>query len=128
MSIFQAVRKRKINPYSIAITAILYVVNKKLLVTYTSGLIHLFCSFYFNDLICPFLFLGISQIMLIWAGCELKSYISIVFLGMAGGIIWEFVGPIINPKSVTDIWDLACYFIGSNGYWFLMKQTNHRVK
>ena len=115
----QAIFERKINIYCIVFAMWVYFINKTILIPNISGAIGLFCRCYLNDLVCPLFFLGYSQIMLIWINFELKSYKSIIALGMFAGVIWEFFAPIINYKSVTDYYDLLCYFLGSLFFAFI---------
>lgn len=109
----QAIFERKINIYCIAFAICVYIINKTILIPNTLGKIGLFCKCYLNDLVCPLFFLGYCQILLIWVNFEMKSYKAIIILGIVAGVIWEFFAPMINHKSVTDYFDLLCYFVGS---------------
>ena len=74
-----------------------------------------------NDLVCPLFFLGYCQIWLSWAGYKAMDYRHMVIYGMAGGFIWEYFAPFINPRSVSDLLDLACYFAGIHIYYAIVK-------
>lgn len=115
----QAILKKKVNIYCIVFAICIYITNKTILIPNIPGKIGLFCRCYLNDFVCPLFFLGYCQILLIWINIELKSYKTIIILGMFAGIIWEFFAPIINHKSVTDYYDLLCYFTGSLLFAFL---------
>ena len=102
---------------------IIYLVNKTFLTLFVPGQIGLFCRCYLNDLVCPLFFLGYCQILLIWAGLEMKSYKCMVILTMLAGCVWEFFAPIINPVAITDYWDLLCYFIGSSFFAIMYRKS-----
>ncbi|MGB4661751.1 MAG: hypothetical protein WBI07_21435 [Mobilitalea sp.] len=70
-----------------------------------------------NDLVCPLFFLGYCQVIFIWIKNEIKSYSILLLIGMMAGVIWEYFAPVINPKAITDPFDLLCYFIGINIYY-----------
>lgn len=95
---------------------------------YLTGWLGYFCKCFLNDLICPIFFLAYVQIILIWAGCEIKNYSVILVIGMAAGLIWEYVAPTINPRAVTDIFDLICYFCGINIYYLITTFEKNRIK
>lgn len=114
--------KITINHVCMVIAIVIYIINKTLLSKYTSSWIGYVCKCYLNDMVCPLFFLGLSQLLLTWAGCELKSYGKLLLLGMSSGLVWEYISPIINPKAVTDPIDLICYFIGINIYYLLHKK------
>ncbi len=115
----QAIFKRKMNIYCMVFAIGVYIANKIILIPHIPGELGLFCRCYLNDLVCPLFFLGYCQILLIWIDYEFKSFKTIIILGMSAGVIWEFFAPIINHKSVTDYYDLVCYFVGSLLFVFL---------
>jgi len=47
----------------------------------------------------------------------MTKYFHFIIVGMAAGVVWEFLGPIINKKSVFDPVDFICYFIGINLFY-----------
>lgn len=117
-----AIWKRKVNPIGIVIAAFIYLINKLFLIRHVSGFFGYFCRCHLNDLVCPLFFLGVSQIMLIWAEHEIHSYKFCVLLGMAAGFIWEYFAPLINANAVSDPIDLLCYFVGINIYYLGVKR------
>lgn len=121
-----AIFKRKINLVGIAIALCVYVINKACLIPYTHGSFNYFCRCYLNDLVCPLFFLGYCQILLIWIDREIKSYWKCMLLIMIAGCVWEYGAPFINAKSVSDVWDLVCYFVGGMVYLLLMKYEQNR--
>ena len=108
------------NVVSITIALIVYVLNKSILMKHAKCFFKYFFTCYLNDLVCPLFFLGFAQIIFKWARIEIRQYRYILVLGVFGGFVWEFVAPIINPKSVADIFDFVCYIVGTNIYWFLI--------
>ena len=120
-TLFDAVDKRKINYYSMLVVAVIYILNKEYFALHTEGWIRYFCKCYLNDLICPFFVFGFSQILLIWAGYEIRKFKYYISISVLMGIIWEYFAPIINPKSVTDVHDIFCYMLGTFFYYVLWK-------
>ena len=95
----------------------IYCLNQMLFKKQFVGVIGYFCNCHLNDLVCPLFFLSYAQIMLIWARHEISTYMGLLILGMAAGFIWEYFAPIINPRAVTDVYDLICYFCGIQIYY-----------
>lgn len=125
-TLFEAAKKRKVNYYGILVVGTIYILNKKFFSIHTEGWVQYFCKCYLNDMICPLLILGVSQIMLIWAGYEIKCFRHYISMGVLTGIIWEYFAPIINPKSVTDVLDIVCYMLGTFLYYILWKYETNR--
>ena len=109
----------------ITISLLVYLTNKLWLADNLMGALGYFCRCYLNDLVCPLGFLSVAEIVLSWADLKTGSYLWCICLGVGAGLIWEFFAPVINSKSVTDILDLCCYFVGSNVYWMI---TNKHIK
>ncbi len=40
---------------------------------------------------------------------------------MVAGFVWEYVIPLIDYNSITDIADMVCYFIGTITYYFIIR-------
>lgn len=120
-TLLAAVKKRKTNYYSILVVGAIFFLNKNFFAIHAERWVQYFCKCYLNDIICPVLILGISQIMLIWAGYEIKYFKHYMSISVLMGIIWEYFAPIINPKSVTDIIDIFCYMLGTFFYYILWK-------
>ncbi len=110
--------KRKTNIACMVVAIAIYCLNQMMLKKQFIGAIGYFCKCHLNDLVCPLLFLSYAQIMLIWAGHEIQKYVGLLVLGMSAGFVWEYFAPIINPKAVTDAYDLICYFCGIQIYYF----------
>lgn len=106
---------------SIFIVLILYVENKFLFIPFLlKGKPLWFFRCYFNDLLCPLLFLPVCQIILKWAGINAKSYWLFLLLISIGGFVWEHMIPVITDKKISDPIDLIFYFLGMNVFYALM--------
>lgn len=123
ISLKKAIIKRKIHLPLMLIVLLLYGLNKLVLSPQLAGSIGEFFRFYFNDLICPLFYLSCVQILLIWAGYEMSTYKVVLFWGLLGGVIWEFLIPLLKPTSVCDYKDLLCYFLGSTLYYVIYKRS-----
>lgn len=126
LSLKKAIFKRKINLVEMTTAICVYIINKACLIPYTQGQLNYFCRCYLNDLVCPLFFLGYCQILLIWIDHEIKSWWKCMLLIMVAGCIWEYGAPFINAKSVSDVWDLVCYFVGGMVYFLFMKYEQNR--
>ena len=116
------------NGICMGVSLLVYITNKQILIKNTTGIIRYFCQCYLNDLVCPLFFLGFCQYILRWLGHEIHSYKNCLFLGMSAGIFWEYITPLINTRSVSDPYDLLCYFVVITVYFLIMKiQKNARV-
>lgn len=76
---------------------------------------------YFNDLICPLFFLSYCNILLLSIGKEIKKLHWLLLFIFCVGPVWEFVTPLLKETSVTDVFDLVCYLVGTIFYWFVLK-------
>jgi hypothetical protein len=121
IKIIQSIKARPINMILIMLVLTLYFFNNNFLKANTTGRIHIFLVSYFNDLMCPYFFLGYANMLLITCNKELTSLKSILFVGLTGGFTWEFLAPILKSSSVTDPIDLACYALSTVGYWKVLK-------
>jgi hypothetical protein len=121
LSSFNFLFKRKCNICCITFALFVYGINKLLLSNITAGILEMFCRSFLNDLVCPLFFLGFVNIILLWIGFESTSYLKCLFIGMTAGMVWEYFAPVINPKAITDPWDLLCYFIGISIYYLILK-------
>lgn len=110
-----------LNPGLILLTIVLYVVNNLFFKWKTHGWIQIFFISYFNDLICPLLFLSYVNILMMTTGKEIKRLPVLLLLALVASLVWEFVAPIVKPTSVTDLIDIVCYLVGSVVYWLLMR-------
>lgn len=118
-----SIKERPLNIVLICVVAILYAVNNlcfKILLPYN---IRWFFVCYFNDLICPLLFLAYCNILLLSANKEVTNLKTLFFMGLAAGVVWEFGAPILKTTSTTDMMDIVCYVGGSILYWFLLKRN-----
>ena len=110
----------KMDLFGMGIALFVYFFNKFVLLSITDGIARYFCQCYLNDLVCPLFFLGCCQIVWRCIGQEIVTYPACLLFGMSGGLVWEYVAPIINSKSVSDPMDLLCYFFGTTLYFLYM--------
>lgn len=101
---------------------LLYCMNRFWFTVSTDGWIQYICRCHVNDLLAPLFILNFAYICLKEAGYEMKSYIVILLIGMSAAFCWEYVIPLIKSSSVTDVYDLFSYFIGTNLYYVIQKQ------
>lgn len=111
----------------IAASLSVYVFNRFVLRVYLGGPVGYFCRCYLNDLMSEIFFLPVCDIIFNRAGIRLKSWLSMMAIGMAAGALWEFGAPFINAGAVCDPLDLLCYFAGINVYC-LIAVRNRREK
>lgn len=111
----------------IAISLSIYLLNNLFLKDATSGYVNIFCRCYLNDLMCPIFFIAYCQMFLIRLGHELKSYWIIMAVGAVCAFLWEFVAPLVNPRSVSDWYDIVCFIAGTNIYYFATREKMIKV-
>ena len=112
----------KVNCLCIIISLLIYVLHKCILIGTVEGVLGCFSQCYLNDLLAPLFFLPVCSFVLRWAGCKSLNFFVIILLGISAGIVWEYIAPLINPNATTDPFDLMCYFIGTVGYYILMRK------
>lgn len=122
-----SIKNRPINLWLMLMVAALYLINNCYLKIYAPQAIRWFFICYFNDLICPLLFFGYVNILLLTKGKELSKLKLILLFGLLVSIVWEYGAPILKESSITDIGDIGCYLIGSILYWWILKK-NIKVK
>lgn len=109
------------------IVVAIYLINKLFLISHTSGWIWRFCVSHLNDLVCPIFFLSYVQMVFRWLEIGVLPYRMGLFIGMLAGFIWEYFAPIINPRAITDIYDLICYFCGIHIYYMINLVSRKRI-
>jgi hypothetical protein len=114
-----AIKQRPWNLVLIFIVICLYLINNLYLKMNTTGLVQRFFVCYFNDLICPLLFMSYSNLLLFTVNRELSRFLWIMLVGLLSGVVWELCGQIFKPSAVADIYDLVCYIIGAFLYWLI---------
>lgn len=102
-------------------SVLVYCVNREFLMKIFKGVMGYFVKCYLNDLTAPIFVLAVSSIILKWEGYELKKLWLIILIGLFAGLVWEFIIPLIKTSSVTDPYDLFCYFIGTLVYYGIKK-------
>lgn len=124
----ESIRKKPINFILIAMVLVLYILNNSFLKSVKNSVMHYFFVCYFNDLICPLLLLGYSNILLLTVGHELRKIQHILLFCSATSFVWEFIAPIFKRSSVTDYGDILCYLCGGIIYWWIMRVWSYFEK
>lgn len=85
---------------------------------------------YFNDfmagiLICAYVnfILSISRYKF-----QIISLPVLLALSLVCGFVWEVVAPRYIQDSVSDVWDIVSYLLGSLAYWLFMKLFKQNKK
>ena len=80
----------------------------------------LFFESYFNDVCCGIWFLSYSNLLLGILGKRMEKFWVISLYLFSWTVVWEFIGPVINEKSIRDPWDIAAYMSGGMIYVILL--------
>ncbi len=121
LTLAQAIGLRWCNPAAVSGALAVYIFNQLVLKKAGIPVIGFFLKCYLNDLACPLFYLGVCQILLIWAGREITSFIKLLILCMSAGVLWECAGPLVRGNLIADPWDLFCYFAGTCIYYLIMR-------
>ena len=125
--ILKSFRYRPINILLILIVAGFYLLNNLYFKNYTPENIRFFFICYFNDLICPLLFVSYANFLLIIVHKEMQKLCHILLLCFSAGCFWEFGAPLLKETAVTDLWDIVFYLLGGVLYWLCLKLSiRHR--
>lgn len=116
-----SIKKKPINLMIMIFVFILYLTNNLLLKKIGPSFLKYFFVCHFNDLLCPSLLLGYSNILLLTIGKELKKLHHILMFCLAASIVWEFVAPVFKKTSITDWFDVVCYLLGGIIYWTILQ-------
>ena len=125
--LFDSIKKRPINLCMIIFTALFYLLNNAVFKFMTYGSLQLYFVCYFNDMICPLLFLPYVNILLLTRGREMCKLHHMLLLCFASGIIWEVLAPVLKPSAKADVWDMFFYLLGGSIYWGIYKLTVKRI-
>jgi hypothetical protein len=106
----------------------LYIINQALLKPFCTGILSLFITGYFNDLLAPIMLLGYLNLSFSAKETRLKisNFITILLVSLIWGICWELFAPIFNPIAVRDIWDIVCYCLSGCVYYLIMKNSKRK--
>ena len=122
-------RNNRFEVICFSVVLIFYAGNKFLFIPFLpEGKLHLFFSCFFNDFLCPILFLPACCIILKWAGVNIQSYWLLLLLIVIGGLTWEYLIPLFLVNKVSDMIDIIFYLVGMNVYYVLMYMTERIVK
>ena len=105
------------NIFCCAAAALLYLMNRLLFVYSDITIVRYFCRCFFNDILCPLFFLPIADILLACIDRPFRHARIAFLFTLCASLIWELLGPVINPRSVSDPLDFLCYFVGAAFYW-----------
>lgn len=106
-----------VNAKNILLVGILYTINRFILKIVVIKEFNIFFNHYFNDLIVPTVLLSFIDLLLFNKTNRTTLFcikISTMFLA---SIFWEFVTPLYLNRSVSDIYDLFMYFLGTVIYF-----------
>lgn len=120
-------KENSFNLILIMIFSCIYFINNIFIKKYTDGLVQLFFNCYFNDLICPIIFFSYTNILLVTANRELTNLRKLLLIGMVCSLVWEWIGPLLNTSSISDINDVFFYIAGTVLYWCMIN-IYHYVK
>lgn len=121
IKIKESIKKKPINLVLVILVLILYVSNNAVFKNIESPIMQYFFVCHFNDLICPLLLLGYSNILLITIKLELKKLLNILLFCSVASFVWEFVAPFFKKSSITDYIDILCYIGGGFIYWLILE-------
>ena len=117
--------KYRINFSLIVCILIIYILNQ----LWLKNLGVLFFNYYLNDLLAVPLYFALINII-----CELDNkkmitsfkYLLVITIALA--FIGEYLAVYFRPNSVTDFWDIVCYFIGMIFYYIIINHNKFTVK
>ena len=105
----------------ILLVAVIYLTNNLVLKQVLTGALGEFAKGYLNDLFAPIFLLAYSNVLLSRINHRIhKLWQMLILIGVAG-IVWEYLAPLVKPSSISDPYDLVCYFVGAVLYWILLK-------
>lgn len=105
------------NALNVLIVTILYAINRFFLKSAFTDELNIFFNHYFNDLLVPIVLLSLIDFLLFnKTNRRALSLIKISTIFLSA-IFWEFITPLYLSRSVSDIYDLFMYFIGTIIYF-----------
>jgi hypothetical protein len=116
------------NLTTLAATLAVYAINQYILKRVAAGILADFCNGYLNDCLAPLVLLPFSAILLSFENIKLHKVQHIALIIIPGVIVWELIAPIYNRSSVSDVFDVVCYAVGSSIYWLIINNTEGRRK
>ena len=76
---------------------------------------------HFNDLMAGILFPAYVNLVLSLFGMRMRSWLEPLLFTLVAGIFWEYVTPLYRPQSVSDVWDIVAYLVGTLNYCALTR-------
>jgi len=111
------------NLTAIIFVIIVYTANYFVLKNHTSGWVWLFSVCYLNGILAPVFLLSYSNIIFGFVSRRL-SIGGILWITMLSALVWEFIAPLYNSKSVTDWFDVLAYVVGGLIYIVLIDRRH----
>ena len=106
------------------VVATLYAVNQLLLKGLSADTpLAPFFGGYFDDLLAPAALLALSNIVFALRGFQATKPLYVMLVTLAAAILWEYLAPLLNPASTTDILDVAAYLAGGCAYLLVVRFT-----
>ena len=118
--VINSIKNKPVNGYVIAVTAVLYCLNRFYLKSHTSGWINYLLRCHFNDFLCGSLFTAYSNVFLNTRKVMLNKLPHILAYCFFAGLVWEFVAPYVRKDAVSDWIDVLCYVLGGLAYWSVL--------
>ena len=101
----------------IALSIILYEINKITKTHNNIPVIGYLCKCHLNDCIAGTVFPAYVNIVL-----KFGRYPPITRLSHICGVVWEYICPLFLTYSVSDFWDIVSYILGGVLYYYSKKE------
>ena len=125
--ITSSIKRKPINAYIFMTCVCLYLLNEACFKHIDVYISCLFFNYYFNDCLASLLFFSYSNILLLTRGHEIIKLKQLWGATFINSILWEYVAALVKTNSVTDNYDILCYFFSSTVYWALLKANKRRI-
>lgn len=99
-----------------AAVAVLYTLNRFVLVSHTAGALHRLLAWHFADFLAGGLMVCVLGVLLAAAKLPAPARpLPVSAFLLACGLFWEYVTPLYLPRSVSDPWDILAVWLGGMG-------------
>lgn len=119
--ILKGIKKRPEYAVMAVCVILLYSFNNIYLKVVTVGIVNYFFVCYFNDLICPVLFLSYINILTMSVNKEVRKLWVILVICILSGLFWELKFPMLKHEAVSDPYDILFYIFGGLIYCIIVK-------
>ncbi|PKM87831.1 MAG: hypothetical protein CVU85_05135 [Firmicutes bacterium HGW-Firmicutes-10] len=96
-------------------------INQTLLKFRFDGIIGTFFNYYFNDVLAALLILVWTNFLLSLIHRKLDNLVHIFLLTLSIALFWEYITPLYQKGSTSDLWDVAAYLLGGVIYTFFIR-------